>query len=277
MLNDIKAAIRVVSLDDTVLEVTPEVLQALMLRHLSEPEHSVTPIIPAENIAVTADENKIFRSLRSFSGGCCGGIDGLRPTHLLDLVAVSTAEAGLHLRRSITNLTNKILRGDVSDYAVKLLFSSNLTALRKKDGSIRPVAVGNVFRRLVAKVGCYAVTRAVSHELLPIQFGASVKGGAEAAVHAARTFITNNIDSNDHKIIVKLDMMNAFNSVRRDHVLQTCLDRTPEIDKLSFLVYSKPSSDIASGHSITSSTGVQQGDPIGPLLFALAVDHSPVE
>ena len=95
----------------------------------------MTPIIPAENIAVTADEKKIIRSVRSFSGGCCGGFDGLRPAHLLDRVAVSTAEAGLHLRRSITNLTNKILRGDVSDYAVKLLFSSNLTALKKKDGA----------------------------------------------------------------------------------------------------------------------------------------------
>ena len=264
MLTDIKAAIRVVSSDDTVLEVTPEVLQALILRHPSEPEDSVTAVIPAENIAVTADEKKI-RSLRSFSGGCCGGIDELRPAHLMDFVAVSTAEAGFRLHRSITNLTNKILRGDVSYYAVKLLFSSNLTALKKKDGGIRPIAVSNVFRRLAAKVWCYAVSRAVSHELLSIQLGVSVKGGAEAAVHAVRTFITTNIDSSDNKVIVKLDMMNAFNSVRRDHVLQTCLDRTPEIAKLSILAYSKTSSVIASGHSITSSTG--------PLLFALAVDQ----
>ena len=142
MLDDIIAATRVVSSDTTVLEDTPEVLQALIPKHPSEPEDSVTPIIPAENIAVTADEKKI---IRSFSGGCCGGIDGLRPAHLFYLVAVSTAEAGLHLRRSITNLTNKILRGDVSDYAVKLLLSSNRTALRKKDGGIRPVAVATCF------------------------------------------------------------------------------------------------------------------------------------
>ena len=107
MLNDIKAAIRVESSGDTVLEVTPDVLQALKLRHPSEPDDSVTPIIPAKNIAVTAHEKKIIQSLRSFSGGCCGGIDGLRPAHLLDLVAVSTTEASLHLRRSITNLTIK--------------------------------------------------------------------------------------------------------------------------------------------------------------------------
>ena len=65
----------------------------------------------------------------------------------------------------------------------------------------------------------------------------------------------------------------AARVILRDHVLQTSLDRTPEITKLSFLAYSKLSSVIASGHSITSSTGVQQGDPIGPLMFALAVDQ----
>ena len=100
MLFDVKAAIRVVVSDDTVLEITPEVHQALMLGHPSESEDSVTTIVPAKNIAVTADERKTIRSLRSFSGGCCGGIDGLRPAHLLDLVAVSTAEAGLHLRQT---------------------------------------------------------------------------------------------------------------------------------------------------------------------------------
>ena len=51
------------------------------------------------------------------------------------------------------------------------------------------------------------------------------------------------------------------------------MDRTPEIANLSFLAYSKPSSVIASGHSMTSSIGVLQGYLIGPLLFALAVDQ----
>ena len=38
------------------------------------------------------------------------------------------------------------------------------------------------------------------------------------------------------------------------------------------IAYSKSSSVIASGHSKTLSSGVQRGRPIGPLLFALAVD-----
>ena len=119
-----------------------------------------------------------------------------------------------------------------------------------------------MFCPLAAKAGCYAVSCTVSHELLPIQLSVSAKGGREAAVHAVRKFITNKIDSNDHKIIAKLDTMNTFISVRRDYVLQTCLDRMLEIDKLYFLAYSKSSLVIASGHAITSSTGVQQGDTL---------------
>ena len=108
-------------------------------------------------------------------------------------------------------------------------------ALRKKDGGIRPLAVDNVFRRSAAKVGCHAVSFAVSCEFSLIQHGVAVKGGAAAAVRAICKFISNKIDSHDPKAIVKLYMKNAFNSVRRDYVLRTCLDRTPEIDKLPFL------------------------------------------
>ena len=76
-----------------------------------------------------------------------------------------------------------------------------------------------------------------------------------------------------HKVIEKLDM-NAFNSLRRDHILQTCLDRTSEVAKLALLAYRKFSSVIASGLTIASSSGVQQGALIDPLLIALAVDQS---
>ena len=42
--------------------------------------------------------------------------------------------------------------------------------------------------------------------------------------------------------------------------------------RLAFFAYSKSSSVIDFGHSIFSSSGDQQGGPIGPLLFVLAVD-----
>ena len=60
MLNDVNGAIRVVASDDTVLEVTPYVLQSLRLKHPPQPQDSLTPTLPADNIAVSADQNKVI-------------------------------------------------------------------------------------------------------------------------------------------------------------------------------------------------------------------------
>ena len=62
--------------------------------------------------------------------------------------------------------------------------------------------------------------------------------------------------------------------MRRDHILRVCLSRTPRVARLAHLAYFKDSIVLASGHAIQSSSGVQQGDPLGPLLFALAVDET---
>ena len=96
------------------MEVTPEVLQSLRPKHSLEPVVSLTSIIPADDIAESADKNKITRSLPSFSGGgccggCCGGIDGLRQEHLLDLVVNFTAVADLRQRQSITTMASIFL------------------------------------------------------------------------------------------------------------------------------------------------------------------------
>ena len=87
-------------------------------------------------------------ALKSFRPSSAGGVDGLRPGHLKDLVAPQTAEAGRRLMKALANLCSKLLLGQISQHSRDLLLAANLTALRKKDGGIRPIAVGNVFRRL---------------------------------------------------------------------------------------------------------------------------------
>ena len=60
--------------------------------------------------------------------------------------------------------------------------SASLTALKKFKGGVRPIAVGEVFRRLVAK--CIAKkTQTESAEL--------IKGGAESIIHATKLHLRN--------------------------------------------------------------------------------------
>ena len=61
--------------------------------------------------------------------------------------------------------------------------------LNKKDGGIRPIAVGCSLRRLVAKTAAKCVQVKMAEKMAPTQLGYGVKQGTEAAAHAARRFL----------------------------------------------------------------------------------------
>ena len=73
------------------------------------------------------------------------------------------------------------------------------------------------------------------------------------------------------KVILKLDVKNAFNSIRWDTVLQTAQTHLPEIYPFIWDCYSSKTSFFHGEFCLDSATGVQQGVPLGPALFALAI------
>ena len=111
-----------------------------------------------------------------------------------------------------------MLSGNLPINVLEIIFGGRLIALQKKDGGIRPIAVGYTLRRLAAKCVNRHVIERRSSELSPIQVGVGVSDGAEAAVHSIRKVVDNMPD--DH-VLVKLDFVNAFNSVRRDTNLES--------------------------------------------------------
>jgi len=64
-----------------------------------------------------------------------------------------------------------------------------LLAINKKTGGVRPIAVGYVLRRFIAKVACCHVKEASAALLASSQLGFGIAGGA--AVRAARRYIDN--------------------------------------------------------------------------------------
>ena len=102
------------------------------------------------------------------------------------------------------------------------------------------------------------------------QLGVGVTGGAEAAVHATRRYLGNLPQGH---ILLKIDFSNAFNSVRRDALLEAVAKYLPDLLPFASSSYTSHSLLTFGVHRLSSEMGTQQGDPLGPLYFCLVV-HS---
>ena len=72
-------------------------------------------------------------------------------------------------------------------------------------------------------------------------------------------------------VLLKVDFRNAFNSVRRDKILEAVKSSIPELFLFVSSAYTVPSYLVCGDSIILSEEGVQQGDPLGPLLFCLTL------
>ena len=170
---------------------------------------------------------------------------------------------------AVTSFVNMLLQNcDIDKSVRQYLFGASLTALSKPGGGIRPIAVGVLWRRLVGKVAVKYVSDRATAILGHTQLGFGIKGGAEAAAHAARRIIS---ELGEGEVFVKLDFKNAFNNCRRDTILESVAKHFPEILPFVFSSYGRHSHLFFGESIILSQEGIQQGDPLGPLLFCLAL------
>ena len=245
-----------------------ETYSALQAKHPAPHPNTYIPPPPPTPDFPELPAGVLMAAIRSFPNGSAGGPDKLKPQHLKDLVQdVKPGEVSPFLC-ALTSFCTLVLRGDVPDEVRPLFFGASLVALRKKTAGVRPIAVGCTLRRLVAKVASRMVRDEMEPLLSPKQLGYGVKGGAEAAVHAMRSFLSSLVVG---RVVVKLDFQNAFNSIHRDKMLEATRDLAPEIFPFVHSSYSSPSHLLWGDRLILSAEGVQQGNPLGPLLFCLTL------
>ena len=139
--------------------------------------------------------------------------------------------------------------------------------LKKKDGSLRPIAVGNLLRRVVAKCFSSSLATKAAALLAPNQLGVGVRGGAEAIAHA----VSEAVKVDPNRWVLQVDLVNAYNVVDRGVVLDEVANHFPECLAWAGTCYGASSWLKFGEFTIESATGLHQGDPIAGLLFCLVL------
>lgn len=262
------AAIRILS-SNGVAPSTPDTLYELQQKHPPTPP----PAIPIENISATTlsvDATLVLSAIKSFPKGTSCGREGLRDQHLLDAMSGPTAAIADDLLKSMAGVVNLWLSGQCPPILGEYVASAPLTPLLKPGGGLRSIAVGTIWRRLCSKLAATSVTKDMTEYLGTYQFGVGIPCGSEGIMHAANRLLEmKGCESNMTMLLI--DFSNAFNLVDRSTLIKEVRAHCPSIARWVEFCYSTPARLYYNDNILSSATGVQQGDPLGPLLFALVL------
>ena len=111
--------------------------------------------------------------------------------------------------------------------------------------------------------------------------GVKTPSGCEAIVHAARQWFSRKC-SHPGKVAISVDVSNAYNTIHRAAVLRAVRVQFPSLSPWVDCCYRRESTLFTRSGSVAlqiipSTRGVQQGDLLGLVLFALAVNPAIAE
>ncbi len=164
---------------------------------------------------------------------------------------------------------NLLASGHAPPTILPHLCGATLIAIRKKGGGLRPIAIGEFLRRLTSKCLAFSARPSALPRFLPNQLGVGVKGGCEAIIHTVSSHFSSSPSDRCWTLLV--DFANAFNSIDRESMFVEFCRHIPSLSPWIEACYSCQPNLLLASHSLLSCSGVQQGDPLGPLGFALTL------
>jgi hypothetical protein len=262
----------VASLSAAAVVSEPDAAQKEAMQAL-HPEPSVPTAIPAPpdfpfSGAPSFPMKAVRKALHGFVLGSAGGMSRLTPRHLLDLAAYSGSTSLDTIGRVVARFADGRLPAD----ARRFFFGARLVALAKVGGGLRPIACGDVFRRMAAKLLCARAGEDAAAFLANFgQLGVACESGMDGITHAARRYAAEFLRPGSGRCILKVDVRNAFNTCSRSDFLHVVREQFPELFNYAAAAYGHESLLQFADAFLASRAGVHQGDPLGPLFFALAL------
>ena len=199
-------------LSSGIADYSQDVLEAIASKHpVTQPPE--LPIGPCPT-PLKVSPPDVLKALSTFPKGSAGGGDGLTADHIRAFFQHCPVHLYDELFQACTDVINDLLAANAPNELAEFLCSAPITPLKKPDGSVRPIAVGEVWRRWTAKCAMESVAVSAKSYFEPLQLGVGTRDGAVAAAHSVQT-IVKECGADPSLVMLKFDFTNAFNLVSR--------------------------------------------------------------
>ena len=193
-----------------------------------------------------------------------GGINHLGYVTLFQMCKLKNC--GNTLVQTICKLANQLANSKLPH--LKHFLASRCIPVRKKDGSSRPVSIGDVLRRVCLRaIDLHHKQTIISNS--PRQLSNGVKGGPEAIIHAMRKISSSMKESNI--AILTIDATNAYNNIDRAKTLDMVYSKVPELYNAAYNTYGNPSYIALENELWPVEQGTSQGCPLSSSFFNLGI------
>ena len=241
---------------------TPSTLAELR-RRPAVPREPVLDL-PRDTPLFNLDETVFGRNVRSARRGAAGGPSGMICDHLRPLLS---NPRDLH---KFFLVAEKFLQGEIPRTIVQIIKLGRMTALRKKDGGVRGMVVGEVIRRLTARTMAQQLGPAIEAATAPFQHVLSTRAG-ECVSHALQAICELDEDAT----VTSIDGISAYDTISscNDCRVGTSARRQCCIMFCSVVLFRAFRISVGRCgrrvHTIHQGEGGEQGDPLVPLLFSV--------
>ena len=147
----------------------------------------------------------------------------------------SFGKASTTLCSAVAGLTRHLATTHVDPKGISALLAGRLIPLDKNPG-VRPIGIGEVLRRFIAKLILRVVGRDVQKAAGSLQVCAGHDVGAEAACHTVRQMSSEE----DCQCVLLVDASNAFNSLNRRAKLHNIQYLCPSLATITCNYYRSP-------------------------------------